>query len=255
MRPSGKLRIDFGEFDGVIFDMDGVITDTAVTHAAAWKRLFDEYLQKRAADKGEQFRAFDMDDYRRYVDGKLRYEGVKSFLEARNIRLPYGNPSDSPNEETICGLGNRKNEYFNRQLQSEGVRTYQSSIDFIKWLKKEGKKTAVISASRNAEAVLRAGGVRDLFDARVDGVVSDYLGLKGKPDPDIFLEAASQLGILPEKAAIVEDALAGVQAGQRGRFRLVIGVDRTGHGSDLKHYGADVVVSDLAELMPAAEEI
>jgi trehalose 6-phosphate phosphatase len=252
MQTFDKIKIDLKELDGVVFDMDGVITDTAITHARAWKRLFDEYLQKHAAEHGEQFRPFDIDaDYRLYVDGKPRYDGVHSFLDSRGISLPYGDPSDSPDRDSICGLGNRKNGYFNQQLENEGVRTYESSVAFIKLLKKNGKKTAIISASRNAEAVLQAGGVRELFDVKVDGVVSDELGLKGKPDPAIFLEAASQLGILPERAAVVEDALAGVQAGQRGKFKLVIGVDRTGHADDLKNQGADVVVNDLGELLPA----
>lgn len=252
MKSPSKLEINLKDLDGVIFDMDGVVTDTVVTHANAWKQLFDEFLQKQAEEQNKPFHPFDIDnDYRRYVDGKPRYDGVSSFLESRGISLPYGQPADSIDEETICGLGNRKNKYFNEQLSKEGVRIYKSSIAFIKWLRKSGISTAIISASRNAEEVLRAGGVRDLFDVKVDGVTSDELGLKGKPQPDIFLEAAKQLGVRPNHTAIVEDALAGVKAGQLGGFKLVIGVDRSGHSDDLKEHGADIVVSDLGELLPA----
>lgn len=251
MESPNKTEINFKALDGVIFDMDGVVTDTASTHAKAWKQLFDEYLQKQASQQNEPFRPFDIDnDYRRYVDGKPRYDGIKSFLESRGISLPYGHDTDSIDQETICGLGNGKNKYLLEQLKKEGVRTYDSSIAFIKWLKELGIKTAIISASRNCEDVLKAGGVRDLFDAKVDGVDSAKLGLKGKPEPDIFLEAASKLGIHPGRAAIVEDSLAGVEAGLRGKFKLVIGVDRTGHGDDLRENGANIVVCDLSELLP-----
>jgi len=250
MDTEGKVEIDLKTLDGVIFDMDGVITDTAITHAKAWKQLFDEYLQKHAREQYEPFVPFDINkDYRLYVDGKPRYDGVKSFLESRGISLPQGQITDDIEKETVCGLGNRKNKYFTQQLNEEGVRIFDSSVTLIRQLKKEGIKTAVISASRNAEDVLRAGGVLDLFDAKVDGVDSDNLGLKGKPEPDIFLEAASELGVDPGRSAIVEDSIAGVEAGRKGKFKLIIGVDRAGHGSELKKQGADIVVNDLAELL------
>lgn len=251
METHNKVEIDLKTLDGVIFDMDGVITDTAITHAKAWKHLFDEYLQKHAWEQNEPFIPFDINkDYRLYVDGKPRYDGVKSFLESRGISLPQGQITDNIEKETICGLGNRKNKYFTQQLNKEGVRIFDSSVTLIKQLKEAGIKTAVISASRNAEDVLRASGILDLFDAKVDGVDSDDLGLKGKPEPDIFLEAASDLGVDPSRAAIVEDSIAGVEAGRKGKFKLVIGVDRAGHSGELKKQGADIVVNDLAELLP-----
>ncbi|MEA2086061.1 MAG: trehalose-phosphatase [Chloroflexota bacterium] len=237
------------EIDAVIFDMDGVITNTASTHAAAWKQMFDEYLRKRAEERGEQFQPFDAEvDYRHHVDGKPRYDGVKDFLESRGTLLPYGSPQDKPDQETICGLGNRKNRYFLERLKREGVKPYQSSVTFIKKLRTSGIRTAVISASRNAEAVLKAAGIRGLFDVKVDGVDSAELRLKGKPDPAIFLEAARRLDALPERTAIVEDSLAGVEAGRRGGFRMVIGVDRAGQGEEMKKRGADIVVPDLSQM-------
>ncbi len=251
MQTFNKTEIDYKNLDGVIFDMDGVVTDTAITHARAWKQLFDEYLKKRAAERCESFRPFDLDsDYRCYVDGIPRYDGVRSFLESRHISLSCGQTTDQIEQETICGLGNRKNKYFLRQLRKGAVTTYDSTVALIKWLRDEGIGTAIISASRNAEEVLKAGGVLGLFDVKVDGVDSDKLSLKGKPEPDIFLEAAKQLEIYPGRAAIVEDSLAGVEAGHRGKFKLVIGVDRTGYGKALKEHGASVVVNDLAEILP-----
>ena len=233
----------------VIFDVDGVLTDTASVHAEAWKQLFDEYLKGRAERCGSEFQPFDVaHDYRRYVDGKLRYDGVKSFLESRGISLPYGSPKDKPGKETICGLGNLKNRYFVQLLKKKGARPYESSIRFVEELKALGVRTAVISSSRNAEEVLEAAGMRGLFDVKVDGVDSDELRLKGKPDPAIFLEAAKRLGVRPEETVIVEDAMAGVEAGRRGKFRLVIGVDRTGQGKELEERGADIMVRDLSEL-------
>jgi len=232
-----------------VFDLDGVITDTASVHAAAWTRMFDEVLRSRPKASGEDLRPFEPDDYRRYVDGKPRYDGVKSFLESRSISLPYGSPEDPPELETICGLGNRKNKEFQRYLDENGVKVFPDTIAFIDGLHRRGIRTAVISASRNCQPVLRAAGVEDLFETRVDGVVAGELGLPGKPDPAVFLEAARRLGASPDQAAIVEDALAGVEAGRRGKFALVIGVDRTGHGEDLRKNGADVVSSDLAQLL------
>ena len=237
------------EIQACIFDLDGVITNTASVHAAAWTRMFDDVLRSRPEAPGEDLRPFEPDDYRRYVDGKPRYDGVKSFLESRGISIPYGAPDDPPGSETICGLGNRKNEEFQRYLDENGVEVFPDTIAFIDGLHRRGIRTAVISASRNCQPVLRAAGVEDLFETRVDGVVAAELGLPGKPDPAVFLEAARRLGATPDRAAIVEDALAGVEAGRRGRFALVIGVDRTGHGDDLCRAGADVVSTDLAQLL------
>lgn len=236
----------------LIFDMDGVITDTARVHAAAWKRLFDDYLKDRAAREGGTFEPFDVEsDYLRYVDGKPRYEGARSFLESRGVSLPYGEPSDDPETETICGLGNRKNAYFQAHLRERGVDSYDSSIQLLRALRRQGFGTAVISASKNATDVLESAHVTDLFDVKVDGVDSQNLGLKGKPEPDIFLEAARKLGVQSAEAAVIEDALAGVEAGRRGQFGLVIGVDRSGQERELLARGADVVVEDLSQIVVA----
>ncbi|HEX6332082.1 MAG TPA: trehalose-phosphatase [Actinomycetota bacterium] len=233
----------------VVFDMDGVITDTASVHAAAWKRLFDEYLAARSRRSGEPFEPFDVDaDYRRYIDGKPRYDGVRDLLTSRGITLPDGDPSDPPDRETVCGLGNRKNEFFLEHLRSEGAEPYPSTVELIRRLHELGVGVAVISASQNAQEVLDAAGVGTLFDVRVDGAVADDLGLPGKPDPAVFVEAARRLGAAPDRTAIVEDSIAGVEAGRRGAFALVVGVDRAGHADALRRAGADVVVADLAEL-------
>jgi alpha,alpha-trehalase len=235
--------------DAVIFDMDGVVTDTANVHAAAWKRLFDEYLQERAAAGGETFVPFDADhDYSRYVDGKPRYDGVRDFLAARGISLPEGEITDAPERETISGLGNRKDAYFLAHLREHGARAFPSTVDLVQRLTAKRVPTAIISASRNMTEVLAAAGLGDLFAVKVNGLDADRLNLRGKPYPDVFLEAARRLGVEASRAAIVEDALAGVEAGRRGGFGLVVGVDRTGHGDALLAAGADVVVRDLEEL-------
>lgn len=242
----------------MIFDMDGVITDTASAHAEAWKRLFDEHLRERALRTREPFVPFDADDdYRRYVDGKGRFDGVRSFLASRGIELPQGDPNDSPDQETICGLGNRKNEMLLEHLRRHGVQPYPSTVALVRELQTRGIGTAAISASRNMSEVLDAAGLRDLFAVTVDGADLDELGLPGKPDPAIFLEAARRLGVNPSQAAVVEDALAGVEAGARGGFGFVVGVDRTGHADALRASGADVAVSDLAELRlpPLASDV
>ncbi|MBN1192000.1 MAG: trehalose-phosphatase [Dehalococcoidales bacterium] len=241
------VNITMEKGDAVIFDMDGVITETATVHAAAWKELFDEYLKARADRDGRQYRAFEIDpDYYLYIDGKPRYDGVKSFLNSRGISLPYGRKNDGTDRETICGLGNRKNRYFLRHLEREGATAFRHSVDVVKELTSCGIPVAVISASRNAEEVLKSAGVLDLFDVKVDGVDADELKLKGKPDPAIFLEASRRLGIRPDRTVIVEDAIAGIQAGRRANFKLVVGVDRTGQRENLEKNGADVVVSDLS---------
>lgn len=238
-----------GDVDAVVFDMDGVVTDTASVHAAAWKRLFDDYLRERSGRTGEPYTPFDPDrDYRRYVDGKPRYDGVRSFLSSRGITLDEGDPSDPADRETTCGLGNRKNSHFLDRLQSHGARAFPSTVRLAEQLRIRGIRTAVISSSRNMDEVLAAAGVEGLFDERVDGGDADRLGLPGKPHPAVFLEAARRLRVRPDRAVVVEDALAGVAAGRRGGFRLVVGVDRTGHGDALVEHGADVVVRDLAEV-------
>jgi trehalose-phosphatase len=232
----------------VIFDVDGVVTDTASVHAAAWKRLFDDYLRERADRTGEPFVPFDAEDYRRFVDGKPRFDGVRSFLASRRIELPEGEPTDAADRETVFGLGNRKNALFLEQLRRDGADPYPSTVTFVGELEARGVRTAAVSASRNMGEVLTAAGLTGHFAVRVDGVVAGELGLPGKPDPAIFIEAARRLGEEPSRTAVIEDALAGVEAGARGGFGLVVGVDRTGHPEALRSAGADIVVPDLAEL-------
>jgi len=248
-RNSSKMELNLTGIDAVIFDMDGVITDTARTHAKAWKMLFDEYLKQRAEANGEHFQPFDMDaDYHRYVDGKPRYDGVQSFLTSRNIELPFGSPDDSAQKETVCGLGNLKNQLFLDLLRKEGANPYKSSVDLVQKLRSRGVCTAVISSSKNCQAILESAGLNGLFDATVDGVDAANMELEGKPDPAIFLEACKRLGVSPNRAAVVEDAQAGVEAGSRGGFGLVIGVDRAGQAGELRKRGADAVVRDLSEI-------
>ncbi len=237
-------------FDAVLFDLDGVLTDTAKIHAACWKRMFDDFLRQRATENDELFRPFGIaTDYKLYVDGKARFDGVRSFLESRGIHLPSGDPNSPPDNETICGLGNRKDEMVKEALESEGVEAYEGSVGLIRHVRSQGIKTAVVSASSNCEAVLRSAGITDLLDVRVDGEVAARLGLPGKPAPDTFLKAAEELGVAPERAVVVEDAISGVQAGRNGGFGLVIGVDRKGDPEALWENGADIVVADLAEML------
>jgi alpha,alpha-trehalase len=245
--PAGAA-LPLDRIDAVVFDTDGVLTDTASVHAAAWKRLFDEYLRERSERLGEPFRPFGHDDYLRFVDGKPRYDGVASFLASRGITLPAGSPSDPPERETVAGLGNRKNGYFLAQVEQHGVRPFPTSVELVRALRSRGVRLAAVSASRNFAVVLRAGGLQGLFDAEVDGVDAARLGLPGKPDPALFLEAASRLGVPPDRAVVVEDALAGVEAGRRGGFGLVVGVNRGDQAEGLRARGADVVVDDLGEL-------
>lgn len=236
-------------FSGVIFDLDGVITQTALVHSAAWKKMFDEFLLEWSRRHGLPFREFDHQaDYLPYVDGKPRYQGVASFLSSRGIELPYGTPEDSPEMETICGLGNRKNNAFNEVLERDGVKVYQSTIDLIYELRKNDIRVAVASSSKNCEQVLRRAGILNLFEARVDGVVSAQLGLKGKPEPDIFTTAAAQMGLPVHRCVVVEDAVSGVQAGRAGNFGMVLGIARENNHHELLINGADIVVGDLAEL-------
>ena len=249
MGSDGAAVIEAARFDAVVFDMDGVVTQTATVHAAAWKALFDAFLEERAGRTGESFRPFDLEaDYLPYVDGKARYDGVRDFLASRGISLPWGSPADPPDAETVCGLGNRKNDEFLRIVAERGVQAFPTTVELIGRLHEAGIETAIISASKNTTAILAAAGVSDLFAAQVDGGVAEQLGLPGKPDPAVFVEAARQLGVVPPRAVVVEDAEAGVEAGRRGGFGLVIGVDRSDHAEALRRHGAGVVVKDLAEV-------
>ena len=242
------------DYDAVLFDLDGVLTKTASVHAAVWKRLFDGFLQRRATDTGQAFVPFDIDaDYRRYVDGKPRYDGVAAFLKARGIELPFGTPEDGPSEQTVHGLGNRKDQYFTQELKQHGVEVYEAAIALVRTLRAQEIKTAFVSSSNNCAAVLEAAGIAQLFDARVDGMEISRLALNGKPAPDAFLEAAQRLKAEPARAVVVEDAIAGVEAGRAGRFGCVIGVDHSGQSQALREAGADVVVPDLTQVKIAAE--
>jgi beta-phosphoglucomutase family hydrolase len=237
-------------FDAVLFDLDGVLTSTARIHASCWKAMFDDFLARRARQRNEPFLPFDIAaDYKLYVDGKLRYEGVRSFLASRAISLPDGSPPDPPTADTVCGLGNRKDELVKAAIDHGEVESYPGSVALVRWLREQGIHTAVVSSSNNCEQVLRAVGILDLFDTRVDGLIAGELRLPGKPAPDTFLRAAEMLGVLPARAVVVEDAIAGVQAGRGGGFGLVVGVDRGGSGDALRTQGADVVVADLGELL------
>ncbi|MDH5538009.1 MAG: trehalose-phosphatase, partial [Rhizobacter sp.] len=250
MSPTESIAALAGPLDAVLFDMDGVVTDTAQAHAAAWKRLFDELLTARASDLGEVFRPFDTGrDYRQFVDGKARDDGVRSFLASRSITLPEGADGDASDAQTVRALGARKNGFFNDWLKHNPVQPYPGTLALIHALREASIKTAVFSASRNAEVVLRSAGVLELFDAKVDGEDAARLGLPGKPDPALMQEAAARLGVVAARCAVVEDALAGVQAGAAGGFGLVVGVDRCSQGEMLRRAGATAVVNDLAELV------
>ena len=233
-----------------LFDLDGVLTQTAKIHAAAWKQMFDDFLRERAERTGDPFRPFDRPtDYDEYVDGKPRLDGVRSFLESRGIALPMGSSADAPDAETVHGLGTRKNELVLQLIRQQGVDVYEGSVRFVEAARRHGLRRAVVSASTNCRDVLAAAGIENLFEVRIDGVVAEREGLAGKPAPDTFLAAAMRLGVEPAHAAVFEDALAGVQAGRAGAFGWVVGVDRTGQTDALRRRGADVVVQDLAELL------
>lgn len=234
-------------FDAVIFDMDGVITRTAQVHARAWKRMFDEFLGRREPRWGEVLHEFTPDDYLAYVDGRPRYQGVQAFLKSRGIEIPFGDADDDARAETVCGLGNRKNDLFNRVLVDEGVEVYASTIALIHELRERGMKVGVATSSKNCATVLEKAGIEELFDARMDGVIAAAIGLRGKPEADIFTVTCEWLGAAPGRAVVVEDAVSGVQAGARGGFGMVIGVARETNGAELQRHGADVVVTDLAE--------
>jgi len=233
-----------------LFDLDGVLTQTAKVHARAWKEMFDGFLRERAEQSGEPFVPFDRPtDYDEYVDGKPRLDGVMSFLQSRGIDLPMGSPVDPPQAETVHALGNRKNELVLRLVREQGVEPYRGSVRFAEAARDQGLRRAVVSSSTNARDALVAAGIDHLFEARVDGVVAEREKLKGKPAPDTFLAGARLVGVEPSQAAVFEDALAGVEAGRAGDFGWVVGVDRSGQRKELLRRGADIVVDDLAELL------
>ncbi|MFI9646410.1 beta-phosphoglucomutase family hydrolase [Streptomyces sp. NPDC052040] len=240
---------ELGLPDGIqacLFDLDGVITKTAVVHAAAWKQTFDDFLRRR---DGESYRPFDKaSDYDEYVDGRPRADGVRTFLASRGIELPEGTPDDPPDRDTVHGLGNRKNDLLLELIRTRGVEAYEGTIRYVEAARAAGLRTAVVSSSANCRDVLRSIGAEDLFDVRIDGVVAAERQLPGKPRPDTFLAAARDLGVAAKAAAVFEDALAGMDAGRSGHFGYVVGLDRVGQADALKAHGADVVVRDLADL-------
>jgi beta-phosphoglucomutase family hydrolase len=235
-----------------LFDLDGVLTQTAKVHARAWKQMFDDYLRGRAATTGADLAPFDASvDYAESVDGKPRADGVRSFLASRGIELPEGRPDDPPDAATINGLGKRKNELVLEMIRTDGVDPYDGSVRYVKAARAAGLRCAVVSSSANCREVLAAAGIADLFENVVDGHVAQAQHLKGKPAPDTFLAGARAAGASPGHAAVFEDALAGVEAGRAGNFAIVIGVDRVGQAEALRKHGANVVVRDLAELLDA----
>src|SRR5215475_10415907 len=235
---------------GCLFDLDGVLTKTAKVHDAAWSEMFDDFLRERSRRNGGQFVPFDpVSDYEDYIDGKPRVDGTRSFLAARGIELPEGSDDDPPGAQTVHGLGNRKNQILLAKIRSDGVEAYDGSVRYVRAVRDAGLRRAVVSSSANAHDVLVAAGIEDLFEARIDGVVAERKHLRGKPAPDTFLAGARALGLEPRAAAVFEDALAGVAAGRAGGFGCVIGVDRVGQADELREHGADVVVTDLAELL------
>jgi len=241
--------------EAAVFDLDGVITFTAKVHQAAWKELFDQYLRWREERFGEAFRPFAEADYRAYVDGKPRYDGVASFLNSRGVQVPHGTPGDAAEAETVCGLGNRKNQLFNSKIHELGVDVDQEAVRLVRALRERGVRVGVASSSKNAVPILERVGVRDLFGAVVDGVLSERLRLRGKPAPDIFLKCVEELAVHPDprRCMVVEDAIAGVEAGRAGGFGLVLGVDRGGQSEALRQHGADWVIQDFREI--SAEQV
>lgn len=236
-----------------LFDLDGVLTQTAKVHAKAWKETFDDYLRTRDERDGEPFVQFDqVSDYDEYVDGMPRYDGVRAFLASRQIKLPEGSHDDPPDSETVCGIGNRKNELVLELIEQDGVEPYEGSVRFVEAARDAGLRRAVVSSSANCKDVLVAAGIEGLFEARIDGIVADEQHLKGKPHPDTFLAGAKALGVQAAQAVVFEDALAGVQAGRAGKFGYVVGVDRVGQAQALREHGASVVVEDLGELLAQA---
>ena len=251
----GSILIINGEavtkkrFKGVILDLDGVVTGTARVHGLAWESMFNNYLKVKAERDGTPFVPFDKErDYLEYVDGKPRMKGVESFLESRGNQLPFGDYDDPPDKETVCGLGNRKNKDFQKILRKEGPDVFESTISLIKACRQRGIKIGVASSSRNCKLILELGNIEKYFETRVCGIVSRELNLIGKPDPDIFVVAAKNLGLQPHECVVVEDAISGVQAGVKGNFGLVLGVARKGNERELKLNGADIVVTDIQEI-------
>ena len=234
------------DITALLFDLDGVLTQTAKVHFKAWKETFDAYLKSR---DGDVFQEFTQDDYNEYVDGMPRYDGVRSFLKSRGIELPEGSPDDSPDAETVDGIGNQKNDLVLEIIKRDGVEVYDGSVAFVKAAEQAGLRRAVVSASANCRAVLKSAGIEDLFEQIIDGNTTDEQHLRGKPHPDTYLAGARALGVDPSEGAVFEDATAGVQAGHDGHFGYVVGVDRVDHAKALTEHGADVVVKDLSELL------
>ncbi len=249
MAPSGSIALP-PAVRACLFDLDGVITDTATVHAAAWKRTFDAFLAEQSPRTGQD-REFEPEDYRRYVDGRPRADGVRTFLASRGIALEEGSPDDPPDAPTINGIANRKNVLLLHMIETDGVHVFEGSVRFVRLTRSLGLRTAVVSSSANTVEVLRAAGITDLFDTRIDGVIAAQRHLAGKPAPDTFLAAAEALAIAPDGCCVFEDALAGVAAGRAGRFVYVVGVDRVGQAEKMRESGADVVVDDLADLILA----
>jgi alpha,alpha-trehalase len=246
-----RLTISAANFDAVVFDMDGVVTDTAVVHRRAWQAMFDPFLAEVADRTGTAQQPFGEDDYLRYVDGKARADGVASVLGSRGVYLPRGSADDPPGKQTVWALANRKDEAFQQVLATDGAQAFPSTVALVRELQRHEIGTAIISASRNCQAILAAAGLGDLFPVRVDGLETARLGLPGKPAPAVFLEAVRRLRADASRSGVVEDALAGVQAGRDGGFGLVVGVDRVGQADALREHGADVVVTDLGEVRVA----
>ncbi len=247
MRMTGEQQVDLtsSHYDAAIFDLDGVITQTARVHARAWKEMFDQFLSRMDSE----FKPLDIEsDYRKYIDGKPRYDGVRDFLESRGISLPEGEPQDPPDRRTVCGLGNRKNQLFREIVKRDGVDIYEDTIEWLSSWKQHGLRTGVISSSNNCKFILEVTELLYLFDVRVDGLVAQELDLPGKPAPDVFLHAVAHLDIEPERAIVFEDAIAGVEAGKAGGFGLVIGVARTDQTEELLNHGADAVISSFKQL-------
>jgi beta-phosphoglucomutase family hydrolase len=243
------------EVTACLFDLDGVLTNTAAVHSKAWAEMFDAYLQERATRTGEPFVAFDpASDYEQYVDGKPRDDGVRDFLASRNIRLPEGGPDDGPDAETVWRLGERKNDIVQRRIHEDGVEVFDGSRRYLEAAQQAGLRRAVVSSSANTAEVLKVTGLAPLLEERIDGVIAAERHLPGKPAPDTYLAGARALGVTPEEAAVFEDALAGVEAGRAGGFACVVGVDRVGQAAELKQHGADVVVRDLGDLLSGGED-
>ena len=251
--PAAKKKIaliNMAEYSAVLSDLDGVITQTARLHAAAWKRLFDDYLEQLTARRGATFTPFDLEeDYRVHLDGKPRHEGVRDFLNSRGLSLPLGSPSDGADRDTLYGMGNKKDAYFEAAMRETGVAVYDDTVDSLRLAKLAGARMAVVSSSHHCAKILETVGLTALFEVRIDGHVIDRLHLPGKPAPDAFLEAAWRLRVPPKRAIVIEDALAGVRAGHAGGFGLVIGVNRHDQAQALREHGADLVVGDLGELL------